>query len=57
MQRFLPILLLCLCADAPPGWLFSRAWDTVRLTVRGTDERDEELSIRLDTDSGVLILR
>ena len=43
--------------DAPPGWLFSRAWDTVRLTVRGTDERDEELSIRLDTDSGVLILR
>ena len=42
---------------APPDWLFSRDWDVVRLTVRGTDERDESLSVRLDTDSGVLILR
>ena len=41
----------------PPTWLFSRNWDTVRLTVRGTDERNEELSVRLDTDAGVLILR
>ena len=44
-------------AAAPPDWIFSRAWDTVRLTVRGTDERDEALSVRLDTDAGVLILR
>lgn len=43
--------------NAPPDWLFSRDWDTVRLTVRGTDERDEALSVRLDTDAGVLILR
>ena len=43
--------------NAPPAWLFSRDWDTVRLTVRGTDERDENLSVRLDTDAGVLILR
>ena len=42
---------------APPDWLFSRDWDVVRLTVRGTDERDESLSVRLDTDAGVLILR
>ena len=43
--------------NAPPAWLFSRSWDTVRLSVRGTDERDENLSVRLDTDAGVLILR
>lgn len=43
--------------SAPPDWLFSRDWDVVRLTVRGTDERDESLSVRLDTDAGVLILR
>ena len=42
---------------APPAWLFSRAWNAVRLTVRGTDERNESLSVRLDTDAGVLILR
>ena len=44
-------------ANAPPAWLFSQDWDTVRLTVRGTDERDESLSVRLDTDAGILILR
>ena len=43
--------------NAPPAWLFSRSWDTVRLTVRGTDERDEVLSVRLDTDAGIMILR
>ncbi len=43
--------------NAPPAWLFSRAWNAVRLTVRGTDERNESLSVRLDTDAGVLILR
>ena len=43
--------------NAPPARLFSSDWDAVRLTVRGTDERDEALSVRLDTDAGVLILR
>ena len=44
-------------ADAPPPWLFSRGWDAVRLTVRGTDPRDEAAALRLDADAGVLILR
>ena len=43
--------------NAPPAFVFSRDWDVVRLTVRGTDERDESLSVRLDTDAGILILR
>ena len=43
--------------NAPSAWLFSRDWDVVRLTVRGTDERNESLSGRLDTDAGILILR
>ena len=41
----------------PPGWTFSRDWTAVRLVVRGVDERDESVSVRLDTDPGVLILR
>ena len=44
-------------AAAPPSWLFSRGWDTVRLTARGTDPRDEAAALRLDADAGVLILR
>ena len=42
---------------APPGWTFSRDWTNVRLAVRGVDERDESVSVRLDTDPVVLILR
>jgi hypothetical protein len=41
----------------PPDWTFSRDWTTVRLVVRGVDERDESVSVHLDTDPGVLILR
>lgn len=45
-------------AAAPPQWLFSRAWDAARVDVRGTDPRGgEAVSVRLDTDAGILILR
>ena len=43
---------------APPEWLFSRGWNAARVDVRGTDPRgDEAVSVRLDTDAGILILR
>ena len=41
----------------PPAWLFSREWDTVRLAVRGFGPRDESVSVRLDADALVMILR
>ena len=41
----------------PPEWTFSRNWTTVRRSVRGVDERDETVSVRLDTDPVVLFLR
>ena len=41
----------------PPAWTFSREWTIVRLAVRGVDVRDESVSVRLDADPGVLILR
>ena len=41
----------------PPSWLFSREWDAARLAVRGFGPRDESVSVRLDTDASVLILR
>ena len=41
----------------PPTWLFSREWDAVRLAVRGFGPRDESVTVRLDTDASVMILR
>lgn len=40
-----------------PEWLFSRKWDNVRVAVRGVDERTERVSVFLDHDPWVLILR
>lgn len=45
-----------LCAT-PTGWLFSRSWDTVRLTVRGLDVADECVSVRFGPNSTLLIMR
>jgi len=51
-------LLFAALSEAPPDWLFSRGWNAARVDVRGTDPRgDEAVSVRLDTDMGVLILR
>ena len=41
----------------PPAWMFSRSWDTVRLTVRGVDEQAESVSVQFNTDPWVLIMR
>lgn len=41
----------------PPEWVFSRNWNAVRMTASGVDESVEAVSIRLDTDAGLLILR
>ena len=42
---------------SPPSWAFSRDWTAVRLAVRGVDERDESVSVRIGTDPGVIMLR
>lgn len=44
-------------SKAPPVWLFSRNWDAVRLTVRGTDAHNETVSVQIASDSGILMLR
>ena len=43
--------------DMPPPWMFSREWDTVRLTVRGVGEADEAASVRFGPNPGYIILR
>ena len=45
-----------LVAD-PPDWMFSRNWDTVRLTIRGVDDPDENVSVQFNADPWVLIMR
>ncbi len=44
-------------AASPPDWMFSRAWDAARLTVRGVVEAGEGVSVRLGADPWMLILR
>ena len=41
----------------PPDWMFSRNWDTVRLTIRGVDDPDENVSVQFNADPWVLIMR
>ena len=43
--------------NAPPPWLFSRDWDTVRVTANGVDATAEAVSIRLDNDPWLFIAR
>ena len=45
-----------LVAD-PPGWMFSRNWNAVRLTIRGADDPAEAVSVKFNTDPWVLIMR
>jgi hypothetical protein len=43
-------------AVPPPVWMFSRAWDMVRLAVRGIDEAEESVSVRFGPNPVFLIL-
>ena len=43
--------------DSPPDWMFSREWDTIRLTVRGVDDVEEFVSVRFGPNPVFLILR
>ena len=42
---------------SPPAWMFSRDWDAVRLTIRGVDNPNENVSVQFNTDPGIIILR
>lgn len=41
----------------PPGWMFSRDWNAVRLTIRGADDPAEAVSVKFNTDPWILIMR
>ena len=45
-----------LAAD-PPGWLYSRSWDLMRLTARGVDARDERFFADVRTAGFAMTLR
>ena len=42
---------------SPPAWMFSREWDSVRLTVRGVGEADETATVRFGPNPVFIILR
>ncbi len=43
--------------DSPPGWMFSREWDTIRLIVRGMCDSVESASVRFGPNPAFIILR
>lgn len=45
-----------LVAD-PPDWMFSQSWDVVRLTIRGVDDPEENVTVQFNADPWVLIMR
>jgi len=45
-----------LTAD-PPGWIYDRNWDMMRLVARGTDIQDERFSVKTTRSATTVILR
>ncbi len=42
---------------APPSWLYDANWDTLRLTARGPDSRNERFDVEVSTTGIAVILR
>jgi len=40
-----------------PGWLYSRDWDLLKVTVRGTDAKHELVTVKFSGDAVVLLVR
>lgn len=43
--------------SAPPSWLYDTNWDTLRLTARGPDVRDERFEVEVLTTGIAVIFR
>lgn len=52
-----PISFAGLDGSSPPEWLFSKTWNMLKITARGVDVHNEHVSIKLNTDPVVFLLR
>ena len=43
--------------ETPSDWMFSRGWDTARLTIRGVDNPAEDVSVRFSAHPWIILFR
>ena len=41
----------------PPAWMYSKSWNLLKVTARGTDAQNEQITVTLSNDAVVLLLR
>ncbi len=41
----------------PPAWLYSKDWNLLKVTARGTDAQNEQITVKLSNDAVILLLR
>jgi len=53
----IPITFAGLDDASPPEWLFSKAWNMLKVTARGVDRHNDHVSVKLNIDPVVFLLR
>ena len=41
----------------PPTWMYSKHWDLLKVTARGVDAQNEQITVKLSNDAVILLLR
>ena len=44
-------------SPAPPVWMYSKDWNLLKVVARGTDEQNEQISVKLSNDAVTPMLR
>ena len=41
----------------PPAWVYSKDWNLLKVTARGVDAQNEQITVKLSNDAVILLLR
>ena len=41
----------------PPAWMYSKHWNLLKVTARGVDAQNEQITVKLSNDAVILLLR
>ena len=53
----IPITFAGLDDASPPEWLFSKTWNVLKVTARGVDRHNDHVSVKLNIDPVIFLLR
>ncbi len=53
----IPITFAGLDDASPPEWMFSKTWNMLKVTARGVDRHNDHVSVRLNIDPVIFLLR